>query len=151
MTHVTVLGGGQLGRMLGLAGIPLGCTFTYLDPVFGAPAAAVGELVVGALDDESAAQRAAKDATVVTYEWEGVPAGTARLLPNVHPTPVVLELSQDRLVEKKALNDLGIATALFSAVDTRAHLDAALTAIDTPAVLKTRRGGYDGNQQLGIE
>ena len=75
---VAVLGGGQLGRMLALAGIPLDVRFRFLDPVDGAPAGAVGELVVGALGDEAALTEVAQGATVVTYEWEGVPADAAR-------------------------------------------------------------------------
>ena len=90
--------------MLGLAGIPLGLEFAFLDPSEDAPAAAVGDLIVAGLDDESAARKLAERATVATYEWEGVPADTARaagtLVP-VHPSPTVLEISQDRLVEKQ--------------------------------------------------
>src|SRR5882672_11258919 len=99
--------------MLGLAGIPLGLSFRFLDPSPAAPAAAVGELVVGGLDDVAAARDAAKGATVVTYEWEGVPAETARALSAdtpVLPPPGALEVSQDRLVEKHAFRSLGIAT-----------------------------------------
>src|SRR5260221_4235543 len=77
---VAVLGGGQLGRMLGLAGIPLGLRFRFLDPVEGAPAGAVGDLVVGALGDEAALTAVAPDAPVVTYQGEGVPADAARFL-----------------------------------------------------------------------
>jgi 5-(carboxyamino)imidazole ribonucleotide synthase len=151
MARVAVLGGGQLGRMLGLAGIPLGCTFAFLDPVAGAPAAAVGDLVVGTLDDIDAARRVAKDATVVTYEWEGVPAATARALEAlapVHPPARALDVSQDRIVEKEALGALGIATAPFRAVGSPADLHDAVTAVGLPAVLKTRRGGYDGKGQV---
>jgi len=150
VTHVAVLGGGQLGRMLALAGIPLGCSFTFLDPVEGAPAGAVGEVVVGALDDVSAAERAAKGAAVVTYEWEGVPAETARALEPiapVRPGPRALVVSQDRLVEKEMLRALGIATARFRPVDDREGLRAAVAALGFPSVLKTRRGGYDGKGQ----
>jgi 5-(carboxyamino)imidazole ribonucleotide synthase len=145
-----VLGGGQLGRMLGLAGIPLGIEFKFLDPSPEAPAAAVGELVVGGLDDVAAAASAAKGATVVTYEWEGVPADTARALAHhvpVWPSPHTLEVSQDRLVEKETFASLMIATAPFRAVDDRASLDAAVGDLGLPAVLKTRRGGYDGKGQ----
>src|SRR6478735_6081581 len=98
MTHVAVLGGGQLGWMLGLAGVPLGCSFTFLDPGAGAPAGSVGELVVGALDDVEAARRAAQGAVVITYEWEGVPASTARALESlapVYPPPRALDVAQD--------------------------------------------------------
>src|SRR5438552_3319922 len=85
MATVTVLGGGQLGRMLGLAGIPLGLSFRFLDPSDGAPARAVGDVVVGALDDIASATRAAEGARVVTYEWEGVPASTRRPLEHLCP------------------------------------------------------------------
>jgi 5-(carboxyamino)imidazole ribonucleotide synthase len=153
MTHVAVLGGGQLGQMLGLAGIPLGCTFTFLDPVAGAPAAAVGDLVVGGLDDVGAARLAAKGADVVTYEWEGVPAATARALEAsaaVLPPPRALEVSQDRLVEKQTLDALGIATTPFRAVNSLDGLRGAIDVLGLPAVLKTRRGGYDGKGQVRL-
>jgi 5-(carboxyamino)imidazole ribonucleotide synthase len=151
VTRIAVLGGGQLGWMLGLAGIPLGCSFSFLDPVAGAPAHTVGELVVGALDDVSAAERAAKDAAVVTYEWEGVPAATARALEAlapVRPAPRALDVAQDRLVEKERLNGLGVATTPFRAVADLDSLRAAVDALGLPAVLKTRRGGYDGKGQF---
>ncbi len=145
-----MLGGGQLGWMLGLAGLPLGVQFRFLDPSPEAPARAVGDLVVGGLDDIAAAREAAAGATVVTYEWEGVPAATARALAEavpLDPSPRALEVSQDRLVEKEALRALGISTAPFRAVDERASLDAAIAELGLPAVLKTRRGGYDGKGQ----
>jgi 5-(carboxyamino)imidazole ribonucleotide synthase len=154
VTRVAVLGGGQLGRMLGLAGIPLGCTFTFLDPVAGAPAAAVGDLVIGGLDDVGAARLAAKGADVVTYEWEGVPAATARALEEsvtVLPPPGALDVSQDRLVEKETLSSLGIRTAPFRAVDSLEDLRASADALGLPAVLKTRRGGYDGKGQAVLQ
>ncbi|MFN8025306.1 MAG: 5-(carboxyamino)imidazole ribonucleotide synthase [Acidimicrobiia bacterium] len=151
---VAVLGGGQLGRMLGLAGIPLGLRFRFLDPVAGAPAAAVGELVVGALGDETALAATAAGAVAVTYEWEGVPAEAARFLATeatdrpVRPGDRPLEVAQDRLAEKDTCRALGIATAPYAAVDSRAGLDAAVDAVGgLPAVLKTRRGGYDGKGQ----
>jgi 5-(carboxyamino)imidazole ribonucleotide synthase len=148
--RVTVLGGGQLGWMLGLAGIPLGCEFTFLDPGSGATARAVGDLIVGALDDVSAARRAAEHATVITYEWEGVPAATARALAThapVYPPPDALDVAQDRVVEKTKLRELGIETAPFVAVDTVGDLHGAVAEIGLPAILKTRRGGYDGKGQ----
>ena len=148
---VAVLGGGQLGRMLGLAGIPLGLQFRFLDPVAEAPAKAVGGLVVGALGDEAALADVARGAGVVTYEWEGVPASAARFLAAskpVHPGARSLEVSQDRVVEKETFRRLGIATPAFVAVDDRAGLDRAVGAVGgLPAVLKTRRGGYDGKGQ----
>ncbi len=136
--------------MLGLAGIPLGLSFAFLDPSPDAPSAIVGDLVIGALDDVAVARRAASGATVVTYEWEGVPAETARALQRdvpVLPLPRALEVSQDRLVEKNTFRSLGIPTVPYRAVDDRASLDAAIAELGLPAVLKTRRGGYDGKGQ----
>ena len=148
---VAVLGGGQLGRMLALAGLPLDVRFRFLDPVAGAPASAVGDLVVGALGDESALTEVARGATVVTYEWEGVPADAARFLAAglpVRPGARSLEVSQDRLTEKETFRRLGIGTPAFCAVDDRASLDDAVERVGgLPAVLKTRRGGYDGKGQ----
>jgi len=157
---VAVLGGGQLGRMLGLAGIPMGLRFRFLDPVAGAPAAAVGELVVGALGDEAALTATAAGAAAVTYEWEGVPASAATYLAEADTTPptrpvrpgaLPLEVAQDRLTEKLACQRLGIPTPPFAAVDSRAGLDIAIEAVGgLPAVLKTRRGGYDGKGQAAL-
>src|SRR5579862_6578481 len=100
MLQVTVLGGGQLGRMLGLAGIPLGLSFRFLDPSADATAGVLGDLVVGGLDDVAAATKAGDGSVVVTYEWEGVPAATAVALAAevpVRPSARALEVSQDRL------------------------------------------------------
>jgi 5-(carboxyamino)imidazole ribonucleotide synthase len=149
---VAVLGGGQLGRMLALAGIPLGLEFRFLDPSDGVCAGAVGDLVVGGLADQHALDEVAAGATVVTYEWEGVPADSARHLAArgvpVRPGARSLEVSQDRLVEKETFRRLGVGTPAFAPIDGRAGLDDAIAAVGGfPAVLKTRRGGYDGKGQ----
>jgi len=148
---VAVLGGGQLGRMLALAGIPLGLDFRFLDPSPDAAAGAVGRLVVGALGDEAALARVSDGAAVVTYEWEGVPAEGARFVAGrgapVLPPPVALDVAQDRLREKELCRRLGIGTPEFAAVDNRADLERALKELGTPSVVKTRRGGYDGKGQ----
>ncbi len=148
---VAVLGGGQLGRMLALAGIPLGLDFRFLDPAGDAAAGALGRLVVGALGDETALARVSDGAAVVTYEWEGVPAAGARFVAAtgtpVLPPPVALDVSQDRLREKEVCRRLGIGTPEFAVVDDRAGLERAVEELGTPAVLKTRRGGYDGKGQ----
>ena len=136
--------------MLGLAGIPLGYRFAFLDPAADAPAGAVGELVVGALDDVGAAERVAKDADIATYEWEGVPAATARALARhlpVLPPARALDVSQDRVTEKDTLRRLGVDTAPYRAVSGEADLHEAVAVLGLPAVLKTRRGGYDGKGQ----
>jgi 5-(carboxyamino)imidazole ribonucleotide synthase len=147
---VAVLGGGQLGRMLGLAGIPLGLDFRFLDPAADAPAGAVGTVVAGALDDEAALTATVDGADVVTYEWEGVPADAARFLERrlpVRPGAAPLEASQDRVLEKETFRAVGIDIPDFAPVDSRAALQRAAAALGLPAVLKTRRGGYDGKGQ----
>lgn len=147
---VAVLGGGQLGRMLGIAGLPLGVTLRFLDPSPEAGARAVGELVVGELDDETAVERVAHGADVVTYEWEGVPADGPRAITTtipVRPAPVALEVAQDRVAEKETFTRLGIDVAAFVAIDAADDVPAALEAVGLPAVVKTRRGGYDGKGQ----
>ena len=120
---VAVLGGGQLGWMLGLAGLPLGVRCRFLDPVPSAPASAVGPLVVGALGDERALAEVADGADLVTYEWEGVPAEAAHSLEPrvpVRPGPRPLAVSQDRLAEKETFARLGIGVPGFAAVGDRA-------------------------------
>lgn len=153
---VAVLGGGQLGRMLGLAGIPLGIECRFLDPAGDrAPASAVGAVTAGVLDDVSAALDVARDAAVVTYEWEGVPVATAQAVVDaghtMHPPPGALAVAQDRLAEKETFASLGIPTAPYRAVDDLPGLQTAIAALGTPAILKTRRGGYDGKGQVRIE
>src|SRR6266849_388858 len=147
---VGVLGGGQLGRMLALAGLPLGLEFRFLDPSPAAPAGLVGDLHPGALDDPEAVRAVAAGAAVVTYEWEGVPADAARAaetLAPLRPGADALETAQDRGREKATFERLGIAVPTFATVDDRAGLDRAVAAVGLPAVLKTRRGGYDGKGQ----
>ncbi len=137
--------------MLGLAGIPLGLEFRFLDPAAAAPAQSLGALVVGALDDERALLETVEHSTVVTYEWEGVPFAGARMLERsghtVRPSTLALQTSQDRLAEKTAFREHGIPVAEFAAVDAWEDLRARVDEIGLPAVLKTRRGGYDGKGQ----
>ena len=149
---VAVLGGGQLGRMLALAGIPLGLEFRFLDPNPDATAGALGLLVEGELGDETALAHVTDGAAVVTYEWEGVPADGARFVAAtgrpVLPPPIALDVAQDRLREKELCRRLGIGTPEFAAVDDRADFERAVKELGVPAVLKTRRGGYDGKGQV---
>jgi 5-(carboxyamino)imidazole ribonucleotide synthase len=151
---VAVLGGGQLGRMLALAGIPLGIGFRFLDPSPDATAGALGLLVVGALGDESALAHVIEGTVVVTYEWEGVPADGARFVAStgtpVLPPPVALDVAQDRVREKELCRRLGIGTPEFAAVEDRSDLERAVKELGLPAVLKTRRGGYDGKGQAAL-
>lgn len=147
--RIGVLGAGQLGRMLGLAGRNLGLELTFLDPTAGSPAAAVGELIVADYANAAARQRlSASD--VVTFEFENVPVAAVQALEQtvkVFPASTALEVAQDRLHEKSCFRSLGIATPPFEAVDSYAELTAALGRIGYPAVLKTRRMGYDGKGQ----
>ena len=151
---IGILGGGQLGRMMALAGARLGLKSVVLCPDADSPAFDVAaEAFVADYDDEEALAAFAAEVDVVTYEFENVPAATAAFLAArvpVRPGPRSLEVSQDRLTEKTFLADLGIPTAPFGAVDTLADLEAALATIGYPAVLKTRRMGYDGKGQAKI-
>ncbi len=149
--RVGILGGGQLGRMLALAAHPLGIRCTVLDPSPDPCAAHVCDHIRGEFEDYQALYQLAQVSDVVTYEFENVPVESARWLTErlpVFPPPAALEVSQDRLTEKKFLRDRGIATAPFVAVDSKADFDAAVHAIGLPAVLKTRRFGYDGKGQM---
>jgi len=154
MTRVTVLGGGQLGRMLALAAARLGFKCHVFCPDSHSPAFDVVRSVTEAdYLDFAALDRFAADVDVVTYEFENVPAETATFLSArkpVLPDPKVLAITQDRLTEKEFVKSLGIGTAKFGAVHSPAGLTAALKAVGSPAVLKTRRFGYDGKGQLII-
>jgi 5-(carboxyamino)imidazole ribonucleotide synthase len=149
--HLGILGGGQLGRMIALASHPLGITSTVLDPSADPCAAAVAGHVRGDFDDLVALYELAKRSDVVTYEFENVPVESARWLAErvpVFPPPMALEVSQDRVIEKTFFQSLGIPTPPFADVQSRAQFDAAVRDIGLPAVLKTRRFGYDGKGQF---
>ena len=137
--------------MLALAAEPLGVRCRFLDPSPDATAGALGPLTVGALDDRACIDTVSKGATVVTYEWEGVPADAARsALGNapVRPDPRALEVAQDRVVEKTTFQRIGIEVAPFAAIDDATGFTRAVDTIGLPAVAKTRTGGYDGKGQL---
>lgn len=151
---IGILGGGQLGRMLAMAAARLGFRCHIYSPEADSCAFDVADAVtVAAYDDEAALARFAEAVDVVTYEFENVPAQTAAVLAahrQVRPDPQVLAKTQDRLIEKEAIAALGIPTAPFRAVDSAADAQAAATALGRPAVLKTRRLGYDGKGQRMI-
>jgi len=147
---IGVLGGGQLGRMLALAGVPLGLSFRFLDPLADASAAALGEHVACAWDDAAGVAAFADGLDLATFEFENVPLATAAAVAArvpLRPGTAALAAKQDRLDEKRLLRALGIPVADFLAVDDRASLDRAVAALGLPAVLKTRRDGYDGKGQ----
>jgi 5-(carboxyamino)imidazole ribonucleotide synthase len=150
---IGVLGAGQLGRMLTLAGYSLGLRFRFLDPAHEAPVKDLAEFLRADFNDADALDRFAAGLEVVTYEFENVPVEVVRKLAGrvpVYPPPAALEASQDRLSEKTFFQRLGIPTAPFVAVQTRADLDRALAEVGYPAILKTRRLGYDGKGQCQI-
>lgn len=147
---VGVLGGGQLGRMLALAGYPLNMRFRFFDPSPDATAGGIAELITAQYDDLDAVGGFATGVDVVTFEFENVPARIARAIERltpVRPAPGALRVAQDRLREKEFFQALGFDVPGFEAVETREGLQEALTRLGLPAVLKTRREGYDGKGQ----
>lgn len=151
---VGILGGGQLARMIALAGYPLGLNFVILDPDPNAGASDLSEHLLGAYDDPALLALLAEKADVVTYEFENVPAHVAAFLSShttVYPPANALAVAQDRLHEKNFFNELGIETAPFAAIDSLADLQQAMTSIGYPAILKSRRFGYDGKGQVVIK
>ncbi|HMM13102.1 MAG TPA: 5-(carboxyamino)imidazole ribonucleotide synthase [Parvibaculum sp.] len=152
--RIGILGGGQLGRMLASAAAELGFTCHIYCPDEDAPATHVAAAATrAAYEDAEALARFAASVDVVTYEFENVPAETARILGEhapVRPGARALATAQDRFVEKTFLASHGIPTAPFADVSSLDALEAALAAIGTPAILKTRRFGYDGKGQVTI-
>lgn len=153
---IGILGGGQLGRMLSIAAAQLGfdvCIFT--DEPDGPASRVSAKTMVASYTDHGALADFARRVNVVTTEFENVPAETAEALiaagANVAPSPHALAVAQDRFDEKSFLKAMGIATPPFAAVSSQAELDAAVAEIGAPAILKTRRLGYDGRGQIRIK
>ncbi len=151
---VGILGGGQLGRMLAMAAARLGLRVHIYAPPGDNPAFEVAHAYTAAAwDDEAALERFARAVDVVTYEFENVPLATAAYLAGrvpVRPGVKALEVAQDRLNEKRFVADHGVATAPFAPVDDAVSLGAALAKTGLPAILKTRRLGYDGKGQVRL-
>ncbi|MBK1635265.1 5-(carboxyamino)imidazole ribonucleotide synthase [Rhodovulum adriaticum] len=151
---IGILGGGQLGRMLSVAAARLGLRCHIFEPGAEPPAGHVAHRVTTASYEDSAALAAfAASVDVVTYEFENIPTAALDAIEAVvpiRPNRRALAVSQDRLVEKAFLSELGLKTAPFAAVDDEVDLAEALADIGTPAILKTRRFGYDGKGQARI-
>lgn len=152
---VGILGGGQLGRLLAMAAADLGLKAHIFCPDEDCPASAVAaNFTQAAYDDEAALSDFARAVAVVTYEFENVPVEAVATLERagavVRPGARALENAQDRLVEKEFVRSLGIATAEFHGVDSLDDLDAGLRKVGRPAILKTRRLGYDGKGQTRL-
>ena len=148
---IGIVGGGQLGRMLAMAAARLGYRCHILTPEEDSPAAQVAAgVTLGDYEHPATLREFAKAVDVVTFEFENVSAEGLELLASlkpVRPTPAVLRVSQDRIVEKRFLNDAGVPTAPWRLLSTMAELTAAAEEIGLPAVLKTTRLGYDGKGQ----
>lgn len=151
---VGILGGGQLARMIALAGYPLGIEFIILDPSADAGATGLGEHLHGAYEDPVLLAQLAEKADVVTYEFENVPAEVAKFLEEhttVYPRPNALAVAQDRFQEKNFFHKLEIPTADFEPVDCLEDLQQAMERLSFPAILKSRRMGYDGKGQVVLK
>jgi 5-(carboxyamino)imidazole ribonucleotide synthase len=147
---IGILGGGQLGYMLALAGYPLDFHFRFLDPSPQAPVGRVASRVTAEYTDFEALGKFAHGLALVTYEFENVPVAAVRFLQKivpVYPAPQALEAAQDRLNEKSLFQKLSIPTTLFAAVNSAQDLENAVRSLGLPSVLKTCRLGYDGKGQ----
>jgi len=146
MTIIGVLGAGQLGRMLALAGYPLGMRFRFMDPASDSPAGPLADHLAFDYADTAALDQFVRGLDVITYEFENVPVETVHYLERyapVYPPPTALEKAQDRFLEKSFFRELGISTPRFTSNFETAEIEA----VGFPAVLKTRRMGYDGKGQ----
>ncbi|MDX1516186.1 MAG: 5-(carboxyamino)imidazole ribonucleotide synthase [Woeseiaceae bacterium] len=151
--RVGIVGGGQLGLMLGEAAAALGIDCVFLDPSPSPPAALVGEVVHAGFDDADALRRLAADVDVLTYEFENVPVtaltGLGRDV-RIYPPPEALACAQDRLSEKRLFDALDIPVPAYRRIDAPGDLDAAIDDLGLPLVVKTRRFGYDGKGQTVV-
>jgi 5-(carboxyamino)imidazole ribonucleotide synthase len=149
--HVGIVGAGQLGRMLALAGYPLGVRCLFLDRNAETPGAQVAPSLIGDLEDAGRLAELASRSDVVTFDWENISGGALKPLEkitHVRPPRAALEVSQDRLAEKALFARLKIPVAAHAAIDSKQQLVAATQKIGLPGVLKTRRMGYDGKGQF---
>ncbi len=151
---IGILGGGQLGRMLAMAAARLGYKVRIFEPSDHAPAGDVALSVTQAgYDDHAALKAFALSCDLLTFEFENIPSAALALLEGTRPffpARAALEVSQDRLVEKDFLNSLGLKTAPYAAIDAAEDVAQALAKTGCPAILKTRRFGYDGKGQARV-
>jgi len=150
LNTVGIVGGGQLGQMLGFAARDLGLECVFIDPSDEPPAAAAGRVIRAAYDDTDALAELARLVDVITYEFENVPVAAMRAISSkraVYPPPAALECAQDRLSEKELFESLEIPVPGYAAIGSGADLRAAAARLGLPLVVKTRRFGYDGKGQ----
>jgi len=150
---VGIVGAGQLGRMLALAGYPLGLDFLFLDPAANAPAGQVAPVLTGAFTEARLLDELSQRSEVLTFDWENISVDALRALKGdtrIAPPIPALATAQDRVSEKKLFERLGIPTTRWLAVSSRAQLTRALRDIGLPGVIKTRRLGDDAKAQACI-
>ena len=151
---IGILGGGQLGRMLSMAAARLGLKTHIFEPAANPPAGDVAHNITTARYDDIKALKAFADSVdVITYEFENIPTEALDIIESIRPirpTRKALAVSQDRITEKAFLTELGITVAPYAQIDSLSDLTAALETVGTPAILKTRRFGYDGKGQVRI-
>ncbi len=150
---IGILGGGQLGRMLVLAGYPLGLSFRIFEPAEESSAAQIASRIRAEYDDYQSLYHLSQNTDVITYEFENVPTQTAKWLSErvpIFPGVQALTISQDRILEKSFFRDLGIRVPRFVAVENEQQFRAGVDSIGLPLVLKTTRFGYDGKGQMII-
>ena len=152
---VGIVGAGQLGRMLALAGYPLGLDFLCLDPARDAPAGQVAPLLHGEFTNRALLKQLAQRCEVLTFDWENVSVESLAAVTHAHgaricPPVAALTAAQDRVAEKRLFERLKIPTTRWRAVGSAAQLAGALAEIGLPGVLKTRRLGYDGKGQAVV-
>jgi 5-(carboxyamino)imidazole ribonucleotide synthase len=150
---IGIVGAGQLGRMLALAGYPLGLDFLFLDPSAEAPGGQVAPQIEGRFTDQRLLRKLARASDVLTFDWENVSVDALRRLPRgtrISPPVAALAAAQDRVAEKTLFERLGIPTTRWQAVESRPQLKRAVETIGLPGVLKTRRMGYDGKGQAVV-
>ncbi len=150
---IGILGGGQLARMMALSGYPLGFEFVFFDPTPDTCAGQVGDLITAEYHNELALEEFCKKVDIITIDFENVPVDTLRFVQKkkpVFPSPDVLEIAQDRLLEKQFCHSYGIPTTDFETINSLSELKFAAKKFDYDAILKTRRMGYDGKGQHRI-
>lgn len=151
---IGILGGGQLARMMALAGYPLGFEFVFYDPSESACAGQLGELITADYHNEVALEEFCQKVDIVTIDFENVPVETLKFVQKkkpVFPSPEVLEIAQDRMHEKQFCRTNGVPTAEFETINSSSELKFAAKKFNYDAILKTRRMGYDGKGQFRID
>jgi 5-(carboxyamino)imidazole ribonucleotide synthase len=150
---IGIVGAGQLGRMLALAGYPLGLDFLFLDASAATPGGQVAPILTGEFTDRRLLRELARRSEVITFDWENVSVASLAALgrrARIQPPLAALAMSQDRLEEKRLFDRLRIPTTRYAAIDDARQLSRALRRIGLPGVLKTRRLGYDGKGQAVV-